>query len=249
MPQESSKPSADPFSPQFTTTHWSVVLKAGDGQSNEAQAALAQLCANYWYPLYAYVRRRGYGPEDAQDLTQSFFLRLLEKNYVQLADRRRGKFRNFLLIGLNRFLLDEWDRGRRIKRGGDQVPISLDGLKAEERYKLEPIDPLDATRLYDRRWATTLLQSVLQRLAAEQAGCDRANQFEVLRRFLVADTAPEAYADAAQRLGLSIPASRMAVSRLRERYREMLREEILRTVATPEDAEEEYRSLMAALAD
>lgn len=233
----------------FPSTHWSVVLAAGLAGSPEAAAALEHLCRIYWYPLYIYVRRRGHDVHTAQDQVQSFFTRLLAKDYLQRADRTRGKFRAFLLTSLQRFLADEWDHARRLKRGGGLDPISLDGLTAEERYKLEPIDSFDAVRLFDRRWATTLLQVALQRLAEEQVARGRANQFEDFRQFLVAEGEPEGYEEVAQRLGLTVTATRMAVSRLRERYREMLREEILRTVATAQDAEEEYRSLMAALTD
>jgi RNA polymerase sigma-70 factor (ECF subfamily) len=233
----------------FPTTHWSVVLAAGSAQSPDAAAALEQLCRTYWYPLYVYVRRRGSDMHAAQDLVQSFFARLLAKDYFKHADRTRGKFRAFLLTSLQRFLADEWDHARRLKRGGGLYPISLDGLTAEERYKLEPIDSFDAVRLFDRRWATTLLQVVLQRLAEEQGARGRASQFEDLRQFLVAQGEPESYEKVSQRLGLAVTGIRMAVSRLRERYREMLREEILRTVASAQDAEEEYRSLMAVLTD
>jgi RNA polymerase sigma-70 factor (ECF subfamily) len=226
-----------------------VVLAAGTAESPAAAEALENLCRIYWYPLYVYVRRRGYDVPTAQDLVQSFFARLLAKDHLRQADRTRGKFRAFLLTSLHRFLADEWDHARRLKRGGGQVPISLDGLTAEERYQLEPTDPFDAARLYDRRWATTLLQLALERLGEEQAARGRAKEFDDLRQFLVAEGEPIGYAEVAQRLGLTITAARMAVSRLRERYRELLREEILRTVATTQDAEEEYRSLMAALAD
>jgi RNA polymerase sigma-70 factor (ECF subfamily) len=233
----------------FPTTHWSVVLASGSTQSLDAAAALEHLCRMYWYPLYVYIRRRGYDMHTAQDLVQSFFARLLAKDYFKHADRTRGKFRAFLLTSLQRFLADEWDHAHRLKRGGGSDPISLDGLTAEERYKLEPIDSVDAVRLFDRRWATTLLQVVLQRLAEEQGARGRASQFDDLRQYLVAEGEPESYEKVAQRLGLTVTGTRMAVSRLRERYREMLQEEILRTVASAEDAEEEYRSLMAVLTD
>jgi len=234
---------------QFTTTHWSVVLAAGQDSSPNARDALEQLCRSYWYPLYAYVRRRGYGREDAQDLTQSFFARLLEKDYLGLADRQRGKFRTFLLTALQRFLADEWDRARRLKRGGGQTTISFDALSAEERYKLEPVDAFDASRLFERRWATTLVEHALARLEREHAERKRSDQFKELRRFLVGEHTESSYAEAAQRLDMAVTTARMAVSRLRERYRELLREEILQTVSDEREAEEEYRALMAALRD
>jgi RNA polymerase sigma-70 factor (ECF subfamily) len=209
-----------------------VVLAAGGAEAPEATAALENLCRIYWYPLYVYVRRRGYDVHVAQDLVQSFFARLLAKDYLQRADRTRGKFRAFLLTSLQRFLVDEWDHARRLKRGGGQAPISLDGLAADERYKLEPIEPMDAARLYDRRWATTLLELTLQRLGEEETARGRAKHFDELQPFLAGEGQRAGYAEAAERLGLSIAAARMAASRLRGRYRELLREEILRTVAT-----------------
>ncbi len=148
-----AEPTRYPF---FATTHWSVVLAARDTDSPEADAALAELCRTYWYPLYAFVRRKGHGPHDAQDLTQGFFARLLEKNYVAQADRERGRFRTYLLAALTHFLADEWDKARRLKRGGGREIISFDAASAEERYRLEPINQLDAAKLYERRWVTTL---------------------------------------------------------------------------------------------
>ncbi len=233
----------------FSTTHWSLVQAAGGTTSPEAMAALNTLAQGYWYPLYAYVRRRGYTPEDAQDLTQSFFARLLEKNYVRLADARRGKFRTFLLTSLERFLADEWDRTRRLKRGGGVAAVSFDALTAEDRYQIEPADSFDAARLFDRRWATTLLDRAMRQLEAEHTGPGRREQFESLRAFLAVDSNSANYAEFADRTGMTVTAARMAVSRLRERYGEVLREEILQTVATAQDAEEEFRSLMAALRD
>jgi RNA polymerase sigma-70 factor (ECF subfamily) len=250
MPLESLRPGADSLSPvsaQFTTTHWSVVLKASEGQSNEAQAALSQLCANYWYPLYAYVRRRGYRPEDAQDLTQSFFLRLLEKNYVQHADRQRGKFRTFLLAGLSRFLADEWDRGQRIKRGGGQTPLSFDAMEAENRYRLEPAEPVDAAKLFERRWALLLVERTVAQLELEFSERGEAELFKGLSPFLLGDQGETTFAAAATGLGLTPAAMKMAVSRLRRRCRELLRAEVLQTVADPQAAEEEYQALLAAL--
>ncbi len=233
----------------FATTHWSVVLNAADSASPGAQEALEKLCRTFWYPLYAYVRRRGYEAHDAEDLTQSFFARLLEKDYVKRADRTRGKFRTFLLTSLQRFLADEWDRARRLKRGGGQPFISFDALTAEERYKLEPVDTFDADRLFDRRWATTLLDQALRQLEHEQSERNRGEHFQQLRPFLTGEGAGNSYEEAAQRLGMTVTAARMAVSRLRERYRELLRAEILQTVTDPLAAEEEFQSLQAALRD
>jgi RNA polymerase sigma-70 factor (ECF subfamily) len=222
-------------------------VTAGQGSSPEGREALERLCQTYWYPLYAYVRRRGYGPEDAEDLTQSFFARLLEREYLKLADRERGRFRTFLLTALQRFLADEWDRARRLKRGGGHAVVSFDALTAEERYQVEPLDKFDAAKLFDRRWATTLLARALSGLEGEQT--HRTAQLNELRRFLVGEPAEGSYSEVALRLGMTVTAVRMAVSRLRQRYRELLREEILQTVSSSREADEEYRALMAALRD
>src|SRR5262245_40281606 len=147
-------------SPLFTTTHWSVVLRAAETDSPSAAQALEQLCRVYWYPLYAFVRRKGHSPHDAQDLTQAFFARLLEKNYVAQAERERGRFRTYLLAALTHFLADEWDKSRRRKRGGGREILSFDAASAEERYRLEPIDQLDPAKLYERRWVTTIFDQV-----------------------------------------------------------------------------------------
>jgi len=231
---------------QFATTHWSVVLAAGCSRDPNAHEALAKLCGLYWYPLYVSVRRRGYSPEDAQDLTQAFFARLLEKNYVGQADRQRGKFRTFLLAALDHFLADEWDRIHRLKRYPGQPLFSLDALEAEERYRLEPIDRWDASKLYERRWATTLLEHALARLEAEFSDTGRGAAFAQLKQFLIGPGTEVSYGEAAARAGTTAAALKMSVSRLRRRCRELLREEIAATVGTPEEAEEEYRALLAA---
>jgi RNA polymerase sigma factor (sigma-70 family) len=231
----------------FATTHWSVVLTAGHASLPNAREALERLCRTYWYPLYAYVRRRGYGAEDAEDLTQGFFARLLEKDYLKLADRERGRFRTFLLTAMQHFLADEWDRARCLKRGGGHAAVSFDALTAEERYQVEPLDTFVAAKLFDRRWATTLLARAINRLEAEQT--QRTAQWNELRRFLVGEPAESSYSEVASRLGMTVTAVRMAVSRLRQRYRELLREEILQTVSSSREADEEYRALMAALRD
>ena len=190
---------------------------------------------------------RGHGAEDAHDLTQSFFARLLEKNYVQQADQQRGKFRTFLLSALGHFLADEWDRARRQKRGGARTLISFDATSADERYRLEPADPLDATKLFERRWATTLLERAVDRLEHQFSERGQAKLFNGLRAFLVGDQGDATYVQAAPELGLTPAAMKMAVSRMRARCRELLREEIAQTVTGPQEAEEEYRALVAAL--
>src|SRR5688572_21548555 len=172
---------------QFTTTHWSVVLAAGDTSSPQSDLALAELCRTYWYPLYAFVRRKGNSPHDAQDLTQAFFARLLEKNYVAQADRERGRFRTYLLAAFTHFLADEWDKGQRLKRGGGREIVSFDAASAEERYRMEPMDQLDAAKLYERRWVTTLFEKVLARLEEEFSESGKRSLFEELKGSLLAE--------------------------------------------------------------
>lgn len=231
----------------FATTHWSVVLAAGASEDGHSTQALEQLCRGYWYPLYAFVRRRGHRPEDAQDLTQAYFARLLEKHYVRQANPQRGRFRTFLLSALSHFLADEWDRTQRLKRGGGRVFVSMDATDAEERYRLEPIDALDAVALFERRWATTLLERAMARLEQEYAKRGQDQLVQELGAFLVGDRGDATYAEMAPRFGLTVAAMKMAASRMRSRCRELLREEIAQTVSDPQEAEDEYRALVAAL--
>ncbi len=246
LDQERSHPQR--FAGEFRTTHWSVVLAAGLKLSSvESSEALEALCAAYWYPLYAFVRRRGYKPDEAKDLTQGFFERLLEKNYVGQADQGRGKFRTFLLSALSHFLADEWDSTQRVKRGGRHTFVAFDAATAEERYRLEPVEPLDPAKLFERRWATTLIDAAFARLEAEFSARGQGALFHELNRFLLAEQREETYADVAPRLGMTTAAMKMSVSRLRQRCRELLREQIMDTVSSPEEAEEEYRQLMAVL--
>ena len=228
--------------PVFATTRWTVVLQAGRNESPEAGSALAELCRVYWYPLYAYVRRLGHDVHNAQDLTQGFFERLLQKNYLELADPRRGKFRWFLLTAFKCFLANEWDRSRTLKRGGGREIIPLDALTAEQRYALEPADTLTADQLYDRRWALDLLARVREQLRAEYAG--KAGRFEEIERYLPGGEAPPGYADTAAKLALSEEAVRQDVHRLRKRYGELLRAEIASTVAQPDEVDEEIGYLI-----
>src|SRR5207245_2627952 len=187
MAQADSSDHSPASAREFQTTHWSVVLAARDTASPQAEAALAELCRTYWYPLYAFVRRKGHSPHDAQDLTQSFFARLLEKNYIAQADRERGRFRTYLLAALTHFLADEWDKARRLKRGGGREIISFDAASAEERYRLEPIDQLDAARLYERRWVTTLFDKVLARLERDFRDSGKDKLFDGLKSSLIAE--------------------------------------------------------------
>ena len=231
---------------RFTTTHWSVVL-AARGDNSRAAAALNELCRSYWYPLYAFVRRKGHSPHDAQDLTQAFFTRLLEKNYVAQADRERGRFRTYLLAALTHFLADEWDKERRQKRGGGREMISFDATSAEERYRLEPIDQLDAAKLYERRWVTTLFDKVLARLEEEFRDSDKGELFENLKSSLLADECGSSYAELGTKVGLTEDAVKQAVRRMRRRYRELFREEIAQTVAGPGEVEDELKHMFAVL--
>jgi RNA polymerase sigma factor (sigma-70 family) len=226
----------------FLTTHWSVVLNARAPDSKKAQAALETLCTAYWYPLYAYARRLGHSPHDAEDLIQGFFAQCIEKNYLHTADEKKGRFRSFLLVALKRFLANEWDRARTLKRGGDRQIVSLD---AEERYASEPAQSLSPDKLFERRWAMTLLENVLAKLKAEQAAAGREAIFTELQPVLTSRGTP--YAEIADRLGLTEAAVKVAVHRLRQRYRELLEQEIANTVASAEDVAEERRYLLRIL--
>jgi RNA polymerase sigma-70 factor (ECF subfamily) len=235
------------MSHSFVTTHWSLVLAAGKGASPDAQAALASLCQTYWYPLYAYVRRQGHQPDDAQDLTQEFFARLLEKHYLQSADPERGRFRSFLLTAFKRFLSKERERARSKRRGGGMKLLPLDFEAGERRYSLEPAHDATAEKIYEQRWALTLLDRVFARLRDEfdQAGKQRV--FNYLKVYLTGGTGTPSYQEAAVELGMTEGAVRVAAHRLRRRYRDLVREEIAQTVAGPEDVDEELRHLFAAL--
>ena len=241
------QPTSCAGSAQFTTTHWSVVLAARETASPQAGVALAELCRTYWYPLYAFVRRKGNSPHDAQDLTQAFFARLLEKNYVAQADRERGRFRTFLLAALTHFLADEWDKARRLKRGGGREVISFDAASAEERYRLEPIDQLDAAKLYERRWVTTLFDKVLARLEQEFRDSGKGGLFDALKGSLLADDSALSHAELGAQLGLTVDTVKQAVHRMRRRYRELFREEIAQTVAGSGEVEDELKHLFAVL--
>lgn len=231
----------------FVTTRWSVVLEAGRKSSPHSDRALADLCQQYWYPLYAYVRRRCQSREDAEDLTQGFFARFLEKNYLEGLAAERGKFRAFLLTALKHFLANEWDKAGRQKRGGGVQHLSLDWRQANERFHFEPPDHATPDRLFDREWALALLEQVIQRLQAECAAEGRAVLFTQARGYLMVGEAAIPYADAAAKLGTDEGAVRVAVHRLRKRYRELLRDEIAQTLNDPAQVSEELCSLQAAL--
>lgn len=229
----------------FVTTRWSVVARAGGDDPGASEAALAELCGAYWYPLYAYARRRGHAPEEAEDLTQAFFARLLEKNYVVGAQEEKGRFRAFLLVAMKRFMADEWGRQHAQKRGGFRATVSIDQGAAESRLAAEMSHDQSPDLLFDRQWALTLLDRVRSRLRDEYVASGRAALFEHLEGWLARDEAASPHAEIATRLGITVPAVKMAVRRLRSRYRELLREEIGQTVAAPEDIDGEVRHLFS----
>lgn len=231
----------------FATTHWSVVLAAQDPQSPRCAEALERLCRQYWPPIYAFIRRRGHEPTDAQDLTQGFFARLLEKNYLQAADAAKGKFRTLLLTAVTRFLINERERALAQKRGGGAVHLPLEADHAEQSYRVELADPATPETIYERRYAETLLEAVLGRLRREFEAAGESERFEVLKPFLAAERQAPSGAEVAARLGLSETAVYSAVHRLRRRYGELLREEVANTVARPEEIEDELRHLARVL--
>lgn len=231
----------------FVTTRWTVVLSAGRQSTAQAEGALAELCQTYWYPLYAYVRRRGHSKEDAEDLTQAFFARFLEKNYLHGLSAERGKFRAFLLASLKHFLANEWDKASRLKRGGGVEHLSLNLEHAEERFQHEPAAITSPDHLYDREWALALLERVILRLCDECAEEGKAALFEQCRGYLMMGETAIPYDESALALGLDEGAVRVAVHRLRKRYRELLRDEIAQTLVDLGQVEEELRSLQAAL--
>src|SRR3954469_15959511 len=239
LPLPHSTPPAQ--SPLFATTRWSVVMTArGDG-GTAASAALETLCRAYWYPLYAFVRRLGHAPHDAQDLTQEFFARLLEKEWLGGVVRERGRFRTFLLTALRRFLANEWDRARAEKRGGGCAMLSLDADAAETRYAAEPATAAPADQIYERRWALTLLEQAMTRLREEYERHGQAHAFAQLKEYLTAERDAIPYAQVAEALGTSSGAARVAVHRLRKRFREVFRDAIADTVAEPSEVDEEVR--------
>jgi RNA polymerase sigma factor (sigma-70 family) len=246
---ETTSPAHEPSPGQvFATTHWSVVLTAGRSDTPHARVALEKLCHAYWYPLYAYVRRRGHSPEDAQDLTQEFFARLLERHWVADADRQKGRFRSFLLSAMNHFLSDEWDKARAQKRGGGVPSVPLQFDTAETRYGHEPADAITPEQSYERRWVLALLEEVLNQLRREYEQEGRTELFAALNPCLVGDRTAQPYAELGAKLNVSEGAVKVAVHRLRQRYRQLLRDEIAQTVAEPGEVDEELRHLFAVLA-
>jgi RNA polymerase sigma factor (sigma-70 family) len=242
MAMSSPTPAPASAKAEFRTTHWSVVLMARDEEA-AGQKALAELCRIYWYPLYAFVRRRGYDVHDAQDLTQEFLLRLIERKSLHSVAPERGRFRSFLLVALKNFLINEWSRSQRQKRGGGQILISLDEERGEARYKIEPVESATPETLFERAWAATLLDRVLDLLRQEYAASGKADLFEQLSPFLCGENVAETYAQIAARHGISEGAVKMAVLRLRQRYATFLRAEIAQTLEDPAEVEDEIRHL------
>jgi DNA-directed RNA polymerase specialized sigma24 family protein len=232
----------------FYTTRWSMVLSAQGKASGDAFESLELLCRQYWAPLYAYVRHRGHAVHDAQDLTQSFFGRLLEKEWLTSAERERGRFRSFLLMALKRFLANEWDREQTLKRGGGMHFISLDAEQAEGMYAAGLLTTMPADSLYEKRWALTVLDNVMRRLREEHEAAGRSSEYEQLRTWLTAERGTIPYDELGSALGMTPASARSAVHRLRKRFREVFREEVAGTVASPDDVEDEMRAVVAALA-
>ncbi len=241
----SAFPAVSPGS-SFATTRWSIIAAACHGPTGEADAALEALCRAYWYPLYAYTRRAGHSAADAQDLTQAFFARLLEKDWLRDARPGLGRFRSFLLMALKRFLAKEWRRENARKRGGGLGFVALDADEAESRYAVEPA--LGPDEVFERRWALTLLDRALAGLAEEYRASDRAAEFETLKGHLVAPRGEIDYEATAAALGLSAGAARVAVHRLRKRFRETIRAEIAETVAAPGELDAELAHFVKILA-
>jgi RNA polymerase sigma factor (sigma-70 family) len=233
----------------FAPTRWTLVLAAGRKGTPESAAALETLCATYWYPLYAYARRHGATPEDAQDSTQGFFARLLEKEYVNAADRERGRFRAFLLTAFKRFLGKEREEKRAKKRGGGRTPLPLDVETAEGRYSREPSHDETPERIFERNWALTVIARALAALRERYAAEGKERVFDGLKDFLTGRSDEAGYAEAGKPLGLNEGAVKTAVHRLRRRFRELLREEVAQTVCAPVDVEDELNLLRAALED
>ena len=223
----------------FTTTHWSMVLAAGENPSPGSSAALERLCRTYWQPLYAYARRLGHRPEEAQDLVQAFFARLLEKRFLETADPQRGKFRSYLLSAFKHFVANEWRRENTVKRGGRAVITSIELELAEDAYRREPTDSLTPQDVYEKRWVLSLLENVFVQIRREYAGPEKKQLFDCIKGHLTGDAPGCTYQELADRLGMTEGAIKVAVHRLRKRFKETLMAEVADTVAAPEQVEEE----------
>lgn len=236
-----------PAGGRFATTRWSIVLAAGASDAPRAREAMTALCEQYWFPLYAFARSRGSGPEEAEDLTQGFFAHVLEKHALRNVDPDRGRFRSFLLASFRHFISDERSRQQAKKRGGGVAALSLDAAAAEERYALEPVDELTPEKTFERQWALTVIEQTVARLRERYASRGKLDHFEALKVFLSGEKRPVPYAEVAPRLGISELAVKVAVHRLRKRFRDALREEIAQTVSAKAEIDEELRALYSAL--
>jgi RNA polymerase sigma factor (sigma-70 family) len=233
----------------FHTTRWTIVMRAAHSQAQGGQSALAELCLLYWYPLYIFARRRGHSPDDAKDLTQGFFLHVVEHRAFTGVDRLKGKFRSFLLASFQNHLSDAGDRARRLKRGGDKEFVQLDAEEDEERYRLEPADFLTPEKIFDARWAMTVLGEGLKQLRHEYATAGKSSTFQALKAFLDPDnsTALPSYDEVANRLQVTVGGVKTLIHRLRKRYTALLRKEVGRTVSDPTEIDEEIHALCEAL--
>jgi RNA polymerase sigma-70 factor (ECF subfamily) len=248
LTSEPSSQSASAPGDVFATTHWTVVLAAGRRHTPQADGALEELCRTYWFPLYAYVRRRGHTKEDAEDLVQAFFARFLEKNYLAGLSAERGRFRAFLLASLKHFLINEWKKSQRLKRGGGEQLLSLDWQTADTKFQVAATNEPSPDKAFDREWALALLAKVIERLQQECAADGKAKLFEQLKIFLTAGKGESAQAEVAKVLGLEEGAVRVAIHRLRKRYRQLLRDEIANTLSDAAMVDEEMRALFGAFA-
>jgi RNA polymerase sigma factor (sigma-70 family) len=247
MESSDQNPAPVRASREFATTRWSIVISAGHRSSPDSKRALASLCETYWYPLYAYARRRVSDVNEAQDLTQAFFVELLEKNYVGAATPDRGRFRAFLLTAFKHFLAKEWEKAKAQKRGGSRAPISLDFQSADSSLRIEPSAGVTPEEFYDRQWAIALLGQIMERLKSEFVEAGKGQLFDELKGFIIGDHAGCTYSQVAVRLNMTEAAVKKAASRMRQRYRELLREEIAQTVAGPDEVDDEIRSLFVSL--
>jgi len=232
---------------QFPLTRWSVVVQAQADDAG-AEKALSELCETYWFPLYVYARRVGNSPADAEDLTQAFFAKLIEKGYIGQVDRERGKLRTFLLTSMKNFLSDEWDKTQALKRGGGHSFIAIDQVDAEQRYALEPRDEESPDRMFEKRWALTLLENIVNELREEFEASGKGEIFAALQSFLAWNSADESYKEAAEKVGISENAARVTVFRMRKRFGELMRRNIADTVATEAEVETELNYLMEVIA-
>ena len=246
MTTEHSTPASTAPGDIFATTHWTVVLAAGKRHTPQSDRALEELCRSYWFPLYAYVRRRGHGKEDAEDSVQAFFARFLAKNYLAGLSAERGRFRAFLLASLKHFLINEWKKSQRLKRGGGDKNLLLDWQTADTKFQVAATNEPSPDKAFDREWALALLAKVIKRLQKECEADGKAKLFEQLKTFLTAGKGESAQSETAKSLGMEEGAVRVAIHRLRKRYRQLLRDEISQTLTDPAQVDEEMRALFGA---